>query len=105
MDVRDRFGSFVARPKRHLASVDAVENVPFDPWGGLIAARDAVCRRLHEFGKCVPSLAFIGIFLPVLEDRVADLDTVRTYIHRRLPLSVRRRRNQRTRFILFLGTK
>lgn len=47
------YRSFSAGPKRHLASVFAVENITLNAWGRLTGANDPVCRMLHEFREIV----------------------------------------------------
>ncbi len=42
-----------ASPKRHLASIDPVEDITFDTGRRLIGAHDSVCRIFHEIGKRV----------------------------------------------------
>jgi hypothetical protein len=43
----------IARPKRHLASIGTVEDVPFDTRSCLIRPGDSVCGVRHELRKGV----------------------------------------------------
>ncbi len=55
VDMRRRYRIFTAAPKRHLASVSAVEDVPLNAWGRLTGDCDPVCRMFHEFWEIVHS--------------------------------------------------
>jgi hypothetical protein len=52
--------SFTAGPKRHLASVSAVENITFNAWGSLIGRCDLVRGLFHELGKIVHSCKILS---------------------------------------------
>jgi hypothetical protein len=52
-----RHGGFTTGPKRHLASVRSIKDVPFDSRSGLTARGDSVAWMLHEIGKTVHDLS------------------------------------------------
>jgi len=53
VDMGRRRRSLSAGPKRHLASVCAIEDITLNAWSRLIGPGDSVRRILHEFREIV----------------------------------------------------
>jgi len=53
VSVRRGWRAFATGPKRHLASVNPIEDVTLDARSRLIGFRDPVGGIFHEFGKIV----------------------------------------------------
>src|ERR1700733_11226715 len=61
---------FTAGPECHLASVDAVEDIPFDTGSRLLGGGDPVCRAFHEVGESVHTFSNQRSPLAAAERRV-----------------------------------
>jgi hypothetical protein len=58
MSVARRACRLSAGPKRHLASIDSVENIAIDPRCRLMRCGDPVCRSLHELWEFAHGASF-----------------------------------------------